>query len=235
MVRLMGILNLTPDSFIASSRATAAEVPARIRAMQDSGASIIDLGAVSTRPGAAPVSLEEEWGRLEPALRAVAAMAARPQISIDTTRADIVRRSYQILGEFIVNDISSGEDDPQMLGAAGALHLPFVAMHKRGDPTTMDGLCDYPEGIMPVLVSYFEDFGKKASRAGISDWIADPGLGFAKTPDQCWEILYHLEELTDLGRPVLIGASDKRFTKGDSALAHAVAILHGASILRLHI
>lgn len=235
MVRLMGILNLTPDSFIESSRVVAADVPARIRSMQDSGASIIDLGAVSTRPGAATVSLEEEWQRLEPALRAVAPMPSRPQISIDTTRSEIVLRAYAVLGEFIVNDISSGEDDPAMLRAAGRLHLPYVAMHKRGYPTTMDALSDYPEGVVPALVNYFRDFEKRASAAGISDWILDPGLGFAKTPEQCWEILYRLEELAALGHPVLIGASDKRFTRGNTALAHAVAILHGASILRLHI
>lgn len=235
MVRLMGILNLTPDSFIESSRVVAADVPARIRSMQDSGASIIDLGAVSTRPGAATVSLEEEWQRLEPALRAVAPMPSRPQISIDTTRSEIVLRAYAVLGEFIVNDISSGEDDPAMLRAAGRLHLPYVAMHKRGCPTTMDGLSDYPEGVVPALVNYFRDFEKRASAAGISDWILDPGLGFAKTPEQCWEILFRLEELAALGHPVLIGASDKRFTRGNTALAHAVAILHGASILRLHI
>lgn len=235
MVRLMGILNLTPDSFIESSRVVAADVPARIRSMQDSGASIIDLGAVSTRPGAATVSLEEEWQRLEPALRAVAPMPSRPQISIDTTRLEIVLRAYAVLGEFIVNDISSGEDDPAMLRAAGRLHLPYVAMHKRGCPITMDGLSDYPEGVVPALVNYFRDFEKRASAAGISDWILDPGLGFAKTPEQCWEILYRLEELAALGHPVLIGASDKRFTRGNTALAHAVAILHGASILRLHI
>ncbi len=234
MVRLMGVLNLTPDSFVESSRVVAEDVRSRIRSMQDSGASIIDLGAVSTRPGAAPVGVEEEWKRLEPALRAVASMPLRPQISIDTTRSEIVLRACSILGEIIVNDISSGEDDSLMLGTAGKLHLPYVAMHKRGSPTTMDGLCDYPEGVVTALIDYFKDFGRRASAAGISDWVLDPGLGFAKTAGQCWEILYRLEELAALGHPVLIGASDKRFTGGNTALAHAVAILHGASILRLH-
>lgn len=235
MVQLMGILNLTPDSFVESSRALAEDVPARIRAMQESGASIVDLGAVSTRPGASPVSLEEEWTRLEPALRAVAAMRGKPRISIDTTRSEIVRRAHSVIGNFIVNDISAGEDDPSMLNVVGELQLPYVAMHKRGDPASMDGLCDYPGGVVPELVRYFKDFDARAAAAGISDWILDPGLGFAKTAEQCWEILYNLEALTALGHPVLIGASDKRFTRGNSALAHAVAILHGASILRLHI
>lgn len=234
MVQLMGILNLTPDSFMESSRVVPEDVPARIRSMQDAGASIIDLGAVSSRPGAVPVGIEEEWQRLEPALRVVAEMPSRPQLSIDTTRAEIVRRAFSVLGEFIVNDISSGEDDPEMLKVAGSLGVPYVAMHKRGTPATMDSLCEYPEGIIPALKDYFKDFESRASAAGISDWILDPGLGFAKTPEQCWEILYGLEELTSLGHPVLIGASDKRFTKGNTTLAHAVAILHGASILRLH-
>lgn len=235
MVQLMGILNLTPDSFIESSRVMPEDVPARIRSMQDAGASIIDLGAVSTRPGAAAVSLEEEWLRLEPALRAVAAMPSRPQISIDTTRAEIVRRAFSVLGELIVNDISSGEDDPEMLGVAGTLRLPFIAMHKRGTPVTMDSLCEYPDGVIHALTSYFKEFEGRASAAGISDWILDPGLGFAKTAEQCWEILYGLEKLAALGHPILIGASDKRFTGGNTALAHAIAILHGVSILRLHI
>lgn len=234
MVQLMGIINLTPDSFFESSRAAASEVVPRVRKMMEAGVSIADLGAVSTRPGAAAVGLEDEWNRLEPALVALSQMADRPLLSIDTERSEIIRRAVEIVGPVIVNDISAGGSDPQMLPLAGRLGLRFVAMHKRGGPQTMDGLCDYPSGVIPALLEYFREFAHRASGAGVQDWILDPGLGFAKSPEQCWEILYNLEELAVLGRPILIGAADKRFTGGNTALAHAVAILHGASILRIH-
>lgn len=234
MVRLMGIVNLTPDSFFESSRTPVSDVVPRVRRMIESGVSIVDLGAVSTRPGAAEVGLEEEWSRLEPALSALSTMRDRPELSIDTERSEIIRRAVGIVGPVIVNDISAGESDSGMLPLAGRLGLRFIAMHKRGGPQTMDGLCDYPSGVIPALLDYFREFGRRASEAGVQDWILDPGLGFAKTPGQCWEILYRLEELSVLGRPLLIGAADKRFTEGNTALAHAVAIMHGADILRIH-
>ena len=241
MVKKMGILNLTPDSFYA---------PSRYRLdLLDSDLDIVDIGAVSTRPGATEVSLEEEWSRLEPVLSSLG--PSHPQISIDTTRSEIVRRAFGLIGSFIVNDISAGEDDPAMLATAGELGLPFIAMHKRGTPSSMDSLCDYsafstpehPSGVIPALLSYFSDFSVRAGKCGILDWILDPGLGFAKTPGQCWEILENLRELLVFGRPVLIGAADKRFTHfppawavyGDgNALAAEMAVRNGASILRVH-
>lgn len=225
MLKIMGILNLTPDSFWARSRYD--------MSVLDAGFDIVDIGAVSTRPGAAPVSEEAEWGRLEPVLKMLSGRE-HPEISIDTTRSAIVRRVYGLIGPFIVNDISAGEDDPEMLRTVGELGLGYVAMHKRGDPRTMDGLCDYPSGVVSALVDYFKEFSERAESACVHDWILDPGLGFAKTPEQCWEILYHLEELAVFGCPVLIGAADKRFTGGDNDRAHRLAIEHGASILRVH-
>ncbi len=133
-----------------------------------------------------------------------------------------------------MNDISAGEDDPAMLQTVADLGLTYIAMHKRGNPRSMDSLCDYPDGIIPELLRYFEEFSRKANALGIRDWILDPGLGFAKTEAQNWEILENLEALKVFGRPILIGAADKRFTRGDTALAHAVAIAHGADILRVH-
>lgn len=292
MAQLMAIINLTPDSFYGPSRATAAEALERIRSFQAAGASIIDIGAVSTRPGAAPVSARTEWRRLAPVLRELAASDILPsglasgseaqlrgrslmqmgkvpgangegpihktgpsplRISIDTTRAEIVRKAFKVIGPFIVNDISAGEDDPEMLPTVAEPGLPFIAMHKRGNPQTMNGLCDYPNGVMAELLRYFGDFAERAERLGIRDWILDPGLGFAKTNDQCWEILEHLEKLKVFGRPILIGAADKRFTKeipphilewykaanGESrpdgtTVANALALAHGANILRVH-
>ena len=231
MVEIMAIVNLTPDSFFAPSRVRAEEAQERIRTLRAEGADIIDLGAISTRPGAADVSLREEWRRLAPVVRA---WDRSIPLSVDTTRAEIIRRVYDCVGSFIVNDISAGEDDPDMLETVGRLGLPYVAMHKRGNPRTMDAQCDYPEGILPALVEYFKAFSAKAEEYGIRDWILDPGLGFAKTAEQNWEILEHLEELQVFGREILIGAADKRFTVGDTERAHRLARQHGAHILRVH-
>ena len=262
MVQWMGIINLTPDSFYEPSRVKHDGFMDRVQAFADAGAAYIDIGAVSTRPGAAFVSLEEEWARLQPALEeiagggggfaagglaaagssvagedaagslvaeglvggggssvgvaggSVAAGGALPlRISIDTTRSEIVRRAYEIIGPFVVNDISAGEDDPFMLPLAARLGLSYIAMHKRGDPQTMGSMCYYPDGVMVELTRYFRQFAVKAAALGLEDWILDPGLGFAKTAGQCWEILERLEELKCFGRPILIGAADKRFTR----------------------
>ena len=227
----MAIVNLTPDSFWAPSRVRAGQARERIRELCAQGAEIIDLGAVSTRPGAADVSLQAEWRRLRPVVRS---WEGGVTLSVDTTRAEIVRQVYDAVGPFLVNDISAGEDDPDMLPTVGRLGLGYVAMHKRGNPRTMDAQCDYPEGIMVALEAYFAEFAQKAEAYGIRDWILDPGLGFAKTAEQNWEILEQLERLKRFGRPVLVGAADKRFTGGDTERAHRLALQHGADILRVH-
>lgn len=231
MVSIMAILNLTPDSFFAASRATADSAASRIEELLAQGADIIDIGAVSTRPGAADVSVEEEWRRLEPVL---SSLDGSFRFSVDTTSAEIVRRCYDTAGPFIVNDISAGEDDPEMLGVVGRLGLSYVAMHKRGNPRTMDSRCEYPEGVVPALLEYFRDFESRAEENGIENWILDPGLGFAKSFEQNWEILEKLEDFRLLGHPILIGAADKRFTGGDTEKAHRLAIRNGADILRVH-
>ena len=223
MVQLMGIINLTPDSFWAPSRYN--------MAILNSRADIIDVGAVSTRPGAADVSVEEEWRRLEPFLRA---WDNPRRLSIDTTSSEIVRRAYDCVGPFLVNDISAGEDDPEMLPTVGRLGLGYVAMHKRGNPRTMDSLCEPDCDIIEVLNAYFAEFSHKAGDCGIGDWILDPGLGFAKTAEQNVEILRRLPELNRYGRPLLIGAADKRFTCGDTEKYHLMALRGGADILRVH-
>jgi len=231
MAKIMAVVNLTPDSFFAPSRVRAREAADRVRLLLDAGADLIDLGAVSTRPGAADVSLREEWRRLSPVVRA---WDRGVPLSVDTTRAEIVRRVFAAAGSFWVNDISAGEDDPDMLETVGRLGLTYVAMHKRGNPRTMDAQTAYPDGILPALTAYFSEFARKAERVGITDWILDPGLGFAKTAEQNWEILEKLEALRAFGRPVLIGAADKRFTGGDTEKANRLALEHGADILRVH-
>lgn len=241
MIKIMGIVNLTPDSFWAPSRSSIDNSIPRIASMVADGADMIDLGAVSTRPGAGDVSVEEEWSRLEPTLKSLADRAvieqyglAGVEFSIDTTSSEIVRRAFDTFGRFIVNDISAGEDDPEMLGTVASLGLPYVAMHKRGNPRTMDSKCEYPTGVVAALKDYFVDFSRKASEIGVNDWILDPGLGFAKTEAQNWEILENLEAFAEIGKPILIGAADKRFTHGDTEKANRLAIAHGADILRVH-
>lgn len=226
-MKLMGVINLTPDSFYAQSRYNYAM-------LGRPDVEIIDIGAVSTRPGAPDVDLEEEWRRLEMFLEMWTERPRGKLLSIDTTRAEIVRRAYAMVASFMVNDISAGHDDPQMLPTVGRLGLPFVAMHKRGNPRTMDSLADPSTDIIQQLVNYFRDFERSARIAGIEDWILDPGLGFAKTEQQNIEIIERLEELKVFGRPILVGVADKRFTHGDSARYENLAAAHGADILRIH-
>jgi dihydropteroate synthase len=244
---LMGIVNLTPDSFWEPSRATTADaVRKRVDGLLERGCGIIDLGAVSTRPGAADVPVEEEWARLEPAL-GLYINGEIPHISIDTTSSIIVRRAYNLIGPFTVNDISAGEDDPDMLPTVAELGLPFIAMHKRGNPRSMDALTDYPEGVVQAVASYFDGFAEKVSVLGIREWILDPGFGFAKTAEQNWELLENLPVFRKFGRPVLVGVADKRFTRTPnpfapsgaeencgSAYAERLAMERGADILRIH-
>ena len=232
---LMGVVNLTPDSFREETRAMKPEaVKARVGALIARGCSIIDFGAVSTRPGAPDVPLEEEWSRLEPALDFIE-QGGIPPCSIDTTSAEIVRRVYERIGPFIVNDISAGEDDPEMLQTVARLRLPYVAMHKRGNPRSMDTLTEYPEGIVKAVDDYFRGFEKRASCLGIDDWILDPGFGFAKTVEQNWELLEHVDTLKHFGRPLLIGVADKRFTRTrEAGYAERLAEERGADILRIH-
>ena len=220
MIQLMAAINLTPDSFYEPSRVDSSKALSRISEFVMSGVSIIDLGAVSTRPGAKPVSVKKEWHRLCPVLSALArdirlskyGVDRDFRISVDTTSAEIVRRTYDTIGPFIVNDISAGEDDSEMLQVVAGLGLTYIAMHKRGTPVNMDLMTDYPGGVMRELLDYFRVFARHAGSLGIKDWIIDPGLGFAKTDAQNWEILRKLNQLASFDKPVLVAAADKRFT-----------------------
>jgi len=227
----MGIVNVTPDSFHGPSRVTADTAPARIGRMVEEGAAIIDIGAVSTRPGAPDVPVDEEWRRLEPVLKLCGGNVV---VSVDTTRAEIVRRTYELVGNFIVNDVSAGEDDPEMLPIVGDLGLGYVAMHKRGNPRTMDSLAVYPEGVVKSVLDYFDSFSLKAGMFGIRDWILDPGFGFSKSEGQNLELLESLDEFGRFGKKVLAGIADKRFTRGMTEELQVKAVRNGADILRVH-
>ena len=191
----MGIVNLTDDSYFAESRC--ADVTAalrRVEKMVEEGADIIDFGACSSRPGSVPVGPEEEWSRLAPVLRQVRSSFPDLRISVDTYWSDVVERTYDCIGDFVVNDISAGEDDPRMLPVAGRLGLEYVAMHKRGDQE---------------IIPYFKAFAHKAEESGIKNWILDPGFGFAKTVEQNYEVLNQLELIRNTFRPhrLLVGVS----------------------------
>ena len=227
-VHIMGIVNLTEDSFYAGSRVSVANVAARVRQMLSDGADTIDFGACSTRPGSAQPTLEEEWSRLEPALCEIAGGGQvpgvqSPLISIDTYRAEIVRRAYEVIGPFLVNDISAGAMDPEMLTAVGRLGLPYVAMHMRGTPETMQQFTDYGD-IVADVKAYFREFSLRA---------------------QNYELLRRMAELEELHRPILVGVSRKSMiykllgitpeeALSATQVVHFAALERGATWLRVH-
>ena len=250
-IEIMGIVNITDDSYFAASRCLGADgrpeadkVLSRIGMMLDEGADIIDIGACSTRPGSEPVGEDTEWERLEPVLEAVRKKFPHARISIDTYWSSVVRKAYELIGPFIVNDISAGEDDLQMLPTVGRLGLEYVAMHKKGTPQTMQHLCSYQD-VTAEIIGYFREFAVKAEKAGIRDWILDPGFGFAKTIDQNYSLLADLEQFTGLGHRILVGVSRKSMiykllgitpeeSLPQTQVLHLAALERGADILRVH-
>lgn len=246
-IDIMGIVNLTDDSYFSASRcASPSQAVALASRLVDEGASILDFGACSTRPGAEAVGAEEEWRRLRPALEAVRKEFPDVRISVDTYWSDVVRRAYDAIGDFIVNDISAGEDDPQMLPLVGRLGLTYVAMHKRGTPQTMQSMTDY-KNVTSEVAGYFSDFAERAEQAGVRDWIQDPGFGFAKTLEQNYQLMRDLSRFKASfpSRKLLVGVSRKSMvyrllgiTPEESLPATQVLHLHalqnGADILRVH-
>lgn len=251
-IRIMGILNITDDSFYEESRllrvdGTLDEIALRykIRQMLLSGVDIIDVGACSTRPGSKGVGADAEWARLSAALPVIKEEAPKTLISIDTYHASVVEKVYSLIGTFMVNDISAGRMDKKMLGAVGQRGLPYIAMHMRGTPETMAGLTDYKDSIVNEVKNFFMDFAFKADAAGIKDWYLDPGFGFAKTISQNYTLMQHLDILQELLRPIVVGISRKSMIYNllgqtpDDVLAptqalHMAALERGASILRVH-
>ena len=245
----MGIINMSPDSFYAGSTAlNEDDFEKRCSTMLEDGADIIDIGACSTRPGAASVSEEEEWELLKPALKKILRVFPYSQISIDTFRSSIVEMAFDFVGDFIINDISAGEDDADMLETASRLELPYIAMHKRGIPFNMQTLCQYDD-VVKEIKEYFINFIRKASQIGIKEIVIDPGFGFAKDIHQNYRLLNHLSEFkfnADSGScPLMVGISRKSMIykllsispedalSATSAL-HLTALLNGADILRVH-
>jgi dihydropteroate synthase len=211
--------------------------------MLQEGATILDIGGYSSRPGAIDISPDEEKSRLLPTVKAVRKAFPDCLISVDTFRAAVAEEAVNE-GANIVNDIGGGELDPAMFATVGRLKVPYILMHMRGTPQTMNGLTQY-EDIVLELVTYFEQKAAALQHQGVTDVIIDPGFGFAKTLDQNYEVLRRLDDLKILGLPVLVGLSRKSMTykmlevPAAEALAgtitlNTIALMHGANILRVH-
>ncbi len=243
---VMGIINATPDSFYSASRVDGgAEAAARAAAMVAAGATIIDVGACSTRPGSEQPTAEEELKRLEGVLPIVKAIAGdKVAVSVDTYRAEVARKAVTELGADIVNDVSGGNLDEAMFETVAELGVPYILCHMRGTPQDMQEYAVYDDVAAAVLAELGEKLGKLAL-LGVNDVIVDPGFGFSKTKEQNYQLLAHLDLLKLLHRPILVGMSRKSMATGvtgttaDDALEattalNVLAMDRGAAILRVH-
>lgn len=242
---IMGILNVTPDSFFADSRKQdEAAIDVRIQQILSEGGDLIDLGGYSSRPDAAEVTPAEEMRRLEVALSLLQRHYPQVPVSVDTFRADIARRCAEEYGVAMINDISGGELDAQMFSTVADLHIPYIMMHMRGTPQTMQQHCDYTD-LMEEIMRYFARKVEQLRLLGVNDIILDPGFGFSKTLAQNYELMAHLNEFKAFDLPLLVGVSRKSMiykllggTPADSlngtTVLHTYALLHGANILRVH-
>jgi dihydropteroate synthase len=242
--QVMAILNITPDSFYQASRTKSVEEALfKAEAFLAAGASIIDIGAYSSRPGAADVTEEEEIARIVPIVEAISNTFPDAVISIDTFRAAVARRSINA-GAHIINDISGGELDEEMFATVAELQVPYILMHMKGTPQNMH-LEPHYEDVVLEVVAYFATKIAQLRSLGVNDIIIDPGFGFAKTRTHSYELLNHLEDLKIFGLSMLVGFSRKSMIHGflnispDEALngttvLNTMALLKGASILRVH-
>ena len=242
---VMGILNVTPDSFYADSRKQSeAAITERIETIIEEGAEIIDVGGYSSRPDAAEVSEEEEMRRLAMALEILRAHYPDVAVSVDTFRANIARRCVEEYGAAIINDISGGELDAEMFATVAKLHVPYILMHMRGTPRTMQQHTDYGD-MMEEILKYFAGKVSTLREMGVCDIIIDPGFGFSKTLRQNYELMKNLWEFEAFGLPLLVGISRKSMiyklldtTPGESlngtTALNTYALLNGADILRVH-
>lgn len=243
---VMGIINATPDSFYAGSRVQEqTSLEERIEHMYRSGASIIDLGGYSSKPGASDVSPAEERARLRPALEILMRSYPELPVSIDTFRADIARWAVEEYGVALVNDISGGQLDSDMFRTVGELRVPYILMHMRGTPQSMQSYTDYDDLVVDLL-DYFIGRIAELRSYGVHDIILDPGFGFSKTLEQNYTLLTALPRLkAALGLPILVGISRKSMiyrclgttpeeSLNGTSVLNTYSLLHGADILRVH-
>lgn len=243
--QVMGILNVTPDSFYAGSRKqTEAAIIDRIETILREGASIIDVGGYSSRPDAAEVSETEEMQRLEMALQPLLQHYPDVVVSADTFRSSVARQCVEKYGVSMINDISGGELDERMFDTVAQLRVPYIMMHMRGTPQTMQQQTGY-EDVTADLLKYFSQKLERLFRLGVNDIILDPGFGFSKTLTQNYELMRHLGDFRIFGLPLLVGVSRKSMiykllettpeeSLNGTTVLHTYALLQGADILRVH-
>tara|TARA_R110002072_G_scaffold58509_1_gene149134 strand:- start:226 stop:1053 length:828 start_codon:yes stop_codon:yes gene_type:complete len=242
--KVMGILNITPDSFFDGGKyKDESTILNQVDTMLKDGATFIDVGGCSSRPGANNVSENEELNRIVPVIQLVLKHLPETLISVDTFRSEVAKKSIEA-GASLINDISAGKLDQNMLSTIGKLGVPYIMMHMKGNPKTMQQQTDYKDLVRDVI-SYFAERIAVAHTKKINDIIIDPGFGFAKTTAQNYELLNHLELLKMLDKPILAGVSRKSMiyktlkTSSEKALngttaLHMVALQNGAKMLRVH-
>lgn len=242
---VMGILNITPDSFYAGSRMqTEAEIAARAQQILDEGAGIIDIGAYSSRPNAENVSPREEMERLRMGLEILRKTHPGAVISVDTFRADVARMCVEEYGVAIINDIAAGEMDADMFRTVVELNVPYIMMHMQGTPQNMQQHPHY-DNLLKEVFLYFAQKVQQLRDLGMKDVILDPGFGFGKTVEHNYELLAHLEEFRVFELPLLVGVSRKSMiyrllgnTPQDAlngtTVLDTICLLKGADILRVH-
>ena len=241
---VMGVLNVTPDSFYDGGKFMENEkVLTQTKRMLDEGASFIDIGGASSRPGSDPVSPKEEIKRVVPAISTILKSFPKTVISIDTTSSEVAEKAIES-GAAIVNDISAGAADKQMLETVSSLGVPYIAMHMQGTPKTMQNNPSY-ENVVRDVFAALEQFCNRAMQLGIEQLILDPGFGFGKNLSHNYQLLNQLEKFHSLGCPLLVGVSRKSMIQkivdvdaenalnGTTAI-HTIAAQKGASILRVH-
>ena len=242
---VMGILNVTPDSFYAQSRAQEeCHIIERVQQILDEGGDFIDLGAYSSRPDASDISVQEEMNRLRSALKIIRREFPQAVVSVDTFRAEVAACCVEEFGVGMINDISGGAADANMFDTVAQLGVPYVLMHMRGTPQTMQGLTDYHD-LIPEITLFLAQQIDRLREKGAKDLIIDPGFGFSKTMEQNYQLLQHMDALHALELPILVGVSRKSMiyrllgTTPEEALngttvLNTIALQKGASILRVH-
>ena len=244
--QIMGIVNVTPDSFYSASRTFDVDsLEKKVEQMVSEGVDIFDIGAYSTRPGADDVSPEEELRRLQRGMEVVKRMAPNIPVSIDTFRANVARTCVEEMGADIVNDVSGGTLDADMAATMGQLDVPYILMHMRGTPATMQHFTDYPGGVVADVVGDLKVKMEHFREQGCRQVILDPGFGFSKTLEQNYELMNGLTAFHELNAPLLVGISRKsmifRLLGTSSAeslegttVLNTIAMLAGSHILRVH-
>ncbi|GAB1445530.1 MAG: dihydropteroate synthase [Cyclobacteriaceae bacterium] len=242
--KIMGVLNITPDSFFDGGRHTDEKaILLLVEKMINDGADFIDVGGYSSRPGATDISQEEELGRVIPMIKAIMKIFPESILSIDTFRSEVAKQAIDA-GALMVNDVSGGAFDDKMFGLIKKYRVPYILMHMKGTPQTMKSMATY-ENLIKEMIDYFHPKIHQLHQLGVADIMIDPGFGFAKTINQNFELLKHLDHFKIFEKPIVVGLSRKSMiwktlaTDPENALngttvLNTIALLKGADILRIH-